>query len=87
LCLKINTHHKASKSACKAGTFIPVFEKAAKIYMPSLGMPVTQELIERMRKTKIITKIVPNRIVMMDRNTHKSKGYHALQVWFPQGHK
>lgn len=61
----------------------PEFETAAKIYMPSLGIPLTPEVVEGMKKTKIITKIVPTRIALMDRNTHKPKGYHALQVWLP----
>jgi len=65
----------------------PEFEAAAKIYMPSLGIPLTPELMEGMKKTKIITKVVPSRIALMDRNTHKSKGYHALQVWFSEDQK
>jgi uncharacterized protein YhbP (UPF0306 family) len=71
----------------------PEFEAAAAIYIPTLPLPQPNAmipqppsldtLIEMVRATKIITKIIPERIAIMDRE-FKQKGYHAMQLWEPK---
>jgi hypothetical protein len=39
-------------------------------------------LIEMIRAGKIITKVVPERIVIMNR-AFKEKGFHAVQILYP----
>jgi hypothetical protein len=66
------------------------FEAAARIYIPTLPLPQPDAmipqpppidtLIEAVRATKIITKIVPERISILNR-AFKEKGYHAMQIW------
>jgi len=68
----------------------PEFDAAAAIYIPTLPMPKpvgaipqppgVELLTEMIRPAKIITKIIPERIVILDR-TFKEKGYHAIQIW------
>lgn len=70
----------------------PEFEKAARIYIPTLPMPApnptmpqppsVDALIEMIKGGKIITKVVPERIVIMNRG-FKEKGYHAVQILYP----
>ena len=70
----------------------PEFEKAARIYIPTLPMPApnptmpqppsVDALIEMIRAGKIITKVVPERIVIMNRS-FKEKGFHAVQILYP----
>jgi nitroimidazol reductase NimA-like FMN-containing flavoprotein (pyridoxamine 5'-phosphate oxidase superfamily) len=74
----------------------PEFEAAAAIYIPTLPLPQPNPmipqppsldiLIEMVRSTKIITKIIPDRIAIMKRE-FKGKGYHAMQIWEPQTDK
>jgi len=71
----------------------PEFEAAARIYLPTLPMPASNPtmpqppsidtMIEMIKHGKIITKIVPQRIVILNRQ-FKEKGYHAVQVWEPE---
>jgi len=66
----------------------PEFTEAAKIYLPTLPQPVPtgiqppplDDMIAMIRHAKIITKITPERIVILNRS-FKAKGYHAVQVW------
>lgn len=66
----------------------PEFVEAAKIYLPTLPQPVPtgiqpppiDDMITMIKHTKIITKITPERIVILNR-AFKAKGYHAVQVW------
>jgi uncharacterized protein YhbP (UPF0306 family) len=71
----------------------PGFEEAARIYIQTLPMPKPQStipqppsldmLVEMIKPTKIITKVVPERIVILNR-TFKDDGYHAVQIWEPK---
>jgi len=71
----------------------PEFEAAAAIYIPTLPLPQPNAmipqppsldtLIEMVRATKIITKIIPERIAIMKRE-FKEQGYHAMQIWEPK---
>jgi len=68
----------------------PGFDAAAAIYIPTLPMPKpvgaipqppgVELLTEMIRPAKIITKVIPERIVILDRR-FKEKGYHAIQIW------
>lgn len=66
----------------------PEFEAAARIYLPTLPQPVPtgvqpppiEDMITMIRHSKIITKITPERMVILNR-AFKAKGYHAVQVW------
>lgn len=64
----------------------PEFEKAARLYIPTLPplsqgeLPPLDSMIKEAGKTKILTKIVPDRIVVMD-NRFREKGYHFVQIW------
>ncbi len=71
----------------------PGYEEAARLYIPTLPLPKpnptipqppgVDQLIEMIRPMKIITKVIPERIVIMNRK-FKEKGYHAVQIWEPQ---
>jgi nitroimidazol reductase NimA-like FMN-containing flavoprotein (pyridoxamine 5'-phosphate oxidase superfamily) len=68
----------------------PEFDEAAAIYIPTLPLPKplgaipqppgVELLTEMIRPAKIITKIVPERMVILDRK-FKEKGLHAIQIW------
>ncbi len=68
----------------------PGFEEAARVYIPTLPLPkpaptipqppTVDMLIEAIRGGKIITKVVPERMVIMNRK-FKDEGYHAVQIW------
>ena len=70
----------------------PDFAAAAAIYIPTLPLPQPnamvpqppslESLIDMVRQTKIITKIVPERIAILNRK-FKETGYHAMQIWEP----
>jgi len=72
----------------------PEFDAAAAIYIATLPMPKpspmqpqppdVEALIGMVRSNKIITKIVPERIAILNRG-FKEKGYHAMQLWYPDG--
>lgn len=72
----------------------PEFDQAAAVYLPTLPLPAPASgpipqppglelLTEMIRPAKIITKVVPERIVILDRK-FKGKGYHAVQIWEPE---
>ena len=66
------------------------FDAAARRYIPTLPLPQPNAmipqppsvgiLIEAVRSTKIITKIIPERISILNRG-FKDQGYHAMQIW------
>jgi general stress protein 26 len=58
----------------------PGFEEAMKIYMPTLPLKQTPELIKAIKATKIVTKVTPERIIMRD-YTQKEKGNRMVQIW------
>ena len=68
----------------------PGFDAAAAIYIPTLPMPApnptlpqppdVEMLTEMIRPAKIITRVMPERIVILNRH-FKEKGYHAVQIW------
>lgn len=68
----------------------PEFADAAAIYIETLPLPQAnpmvpqpppvEALIETVRPTKIITKVIPERISILNRD-FKAKGYHAMQIW------
>jgi len=72
----------------------PGFDEAAAIYIATLPLPKpnpmvpqppdVEALIGVVRASKIITKIVPERIAILNRE-FKEKGYHAMQLWEPKG--
>jgi hypothetical protein len=74
----------------------PEFEKAARFYLPTLAMtaanptmpqpPSIDTMIEMIKAGKIITKVTPERIVILSRS-FKEKGYHAVQIWEPEKKK
>ncbi len=68
----------------------PEFADAARIYLPTMPSPPptapqpppVDEMIKLVQKNKIITKIEPERIVILNRK-FKAEGYHAVQIWSP----
>ncbi len=72
----------------------PDFDAAAAIYIATLPMPQpspmqpqppdVETLIGVVRASKIITKIVPERISILNRN-FKDQGFHAMQIWELKG--
>ena len=48
-----------------------------------LSQTEIDQLIEMIKPVKIITRVVPQRIVIMNR-TFKDEGYHAVQIWEPE---
>ena len=63
----------------------PGFEEALDIYMPTLPLKMTPELLRAIKATKIVTKVTPSRIVMRD-YTQREKGTRMIQIW-EQGKK
>jgi nitroimidazol reductase NimA-like FMN-containing flavoprotein (pyridoxamine 5'-phosphate oxidase superfamily) len=67
------------------------FAEGAKIYLPTLpgavptGVqpPPLEDMINMIKGKKIITKITPERIVILNRS-FKEKGFHAVQIWTPE---
>jgi hypothetical protein len=70
----------------------PGFDAAAAIYIATLPMPKPnpmvpqppdmESLIGMVRSSKIITRIIPERISILNR-AFKEQGYHAMQLWYP----
>jgi nitroimidazol reductase NimA-like FMN-containing flavoprotein (pyridoxamine 5'-phosphate oxidase superfamily) len=56
------------------------FDEALNIYVPTLPLKVTPELLQAIKATKIVTQITPSRIVMRD-YTQKEKGMRMIQIW------
>jgi general stress protein 26 len=69
----------------------PEFVEAAKKYLPTLPPPVPtgiqppplDDMIAMIQRTKIITRITPERMIILNRS-FKAKGFHAVQVWEAQ---
>jgi nitroimidazol reductase NimA-like FMN-containing flavoprotein (pyridoxamine 5'-phosphate oxidase superfamily) len=67
------------------------FIDGAKIYLPTLPSPVPtavqppplEDMITMIKGKKIITRVTPERIVILNRS-FKEKGFHAVQVWTPE---
>jgi nitroimidazol reductase NimA-like FMN-containing flavoprotein (pyridoxamine 5'-phosphate oxidase superfamily) len=66
----------------------PGFEKAARIYLPTMPMlpdkttfeTVPRDIYEEIKKNKIIVKIVADSIIMRQLS-FEEKGYNAIQLW------
>jgi hypothetical protein len=58
----------------------PGFDEALTIYLPTLPLKITPELLQGIKATKIVTKITPSRIVMRD-YTQREKGMRMIQIW------
>ena len=67
-----------STAAEKGGD--PGFDEALSVYMPTLPLKMTPELLQAIKATKIVTKVTPSRIVMRD-YTQKEKGTRMIQIW------
>jgi uncharacterized protein YhbP (UPF0306 family) len=71
----------------------PGFDEAAAIYIATLPLPKANPMVPQppdiealigvVRTTKIITKVVPERIAILNRE-FKDQGYHAMQIWEPK---
>ncbi len=66
----------------KAGD--PEFDEALNICLSTVhlppGMELTPEMLERIKKNQLITKIIPERIVLANHEFRK-KGLHFKQIW------
>jgi hypothetical protein len=66
----------------KAGD--PEFEEAFQISLSTVhlppGMELTPEMLARLRKNQLITKITPERIVFAN-HEFRTKGLHFKQIW------
>ena len=70
------------------------FIEGARVYLPTLPQPVPtsiqppplEDMINMMKGKKVITKVTPERIVILNRS-FKDKGYHAVQIWTPEKKK
>jgi hypothetical protein len=58
----------------------PGFDEAINIYVPTLPLKMTPELLQGIKATKIVTKVTPSRIVMRD-YTQKAKNMRMIQIW------
>ena len=70
----------------------PGFDAAAAIYIATLPMPKPNPMVPQppdmdaligvVRSSKIITRVIPERISILNR-AFKEQGYHAMQLWYP----
>jgi hypothetical protein len=62
----------------------PETEEAMKVYLPTLesmlSVKFSPERIKNIKKTKIITKVTPDRIVIRD-YTNRGTGNRLIQIW------
>ncbi len=58
----------------------PGYDEAMNIYVPTLPLKPTPELLKAIKKTKIVTKITADRIIMKD-YTQKEKNNRMDQIW------
>ena len=58
----------------------PEFEKGLALSLLSLPLQVNDDFKEKIRSTKILTKITPERIVLRD-SSLKAKGLRPIQIW------
>ncbi len=64
----------------------PGFAEALNIYLPTLPLKLTPELLQAIKETKIVTKVTPERIIIRD-YTQKEKGNRMVQIWERQDKK
>jgi hypothetical protein len=58
----------------------PEFMEALNFSLATIDIPITPELIEYIKKTQLVTKIIPERIVIANSEFRK-KGFHFKQIW------
>ena len=58
----------------------PEFMEALNFSLATIDIPVTPELIEYIKKTQLVTKVIPERIVISN-SEFKKKGFHFKQIW------
>ena len=58
----------------------PEFIKALNFSLATIDIPITPELIEYIKKTQLVTKVVPERIVIANYE-FRGKGFHFKQIW------
>jgi hypothetical protein len=52
--------------------------------LATIDIPITPELIEYIKKTQLVTKVIPERIVLSN-SEFRGKGFHFKQIWEPEG--
>ena len=58
----------------------PEFINALNFSLATIDIPITPELIEYIKKTQLVTKVIPERIVISN-SEFKQKGFHFKQIW------
>jgi hypothetical protein len=58
----------------------PEFMKALNFSLATIDIPITPELIEYIKKTQLVTKVIPERIVIAN-SEFRGKGFHFKQIW------
>jgi hypothetical protein len=58
----------------------PEFMEALNYSLSTVNIPITPELIEYIKKTQLVTKVIPERIVISNSEFRK-KGVHFKQIW------
>jgi hypothetical protein len=58
----------------------PEFMDALNFSLATITIPITPELIEYIKKTQIVTKVIPERIVISNSEFRKG-GFHFKQIW------
>lgn len=58
----------------------PEFMDALNFSLSTIDIPITPELIEYIKKTQLVTKVVPERIVLSN-SAFRAKGFHFKQIW------
>jgi len=58
----------------------PEFMDALNFSLATIDIPITPELIEYIKKTQLVTKVIPERIVLSNSEFRK-KGVHFKQIW------
>ena len=58
----------------------PEFMDALNFSLSTIDIPITPELIEYIKKTQLVTKVVPERIVLSN-SAFRGKGLHFKQIW------
>jgi hypothetical protein len=61
----------------------PEFMAALNYSLATINIPITPELIEYIKKTQIVTKVIPERIVISNSEFRKG-GFHFKQIWEAQ---
>ena len=58
----------------------PEFMEALNFSLATIDIPITPELIEYIKKTQLVTKVIPERIVIAN-SEFRGKGLHFKQIW------